>query len=118
MAIVARALNILRTCAHGHLASNLVYLAIMQALAGLPALTRLYLKSDIKRGSLVPSCEELACLRSTSLRDLTVHIDQVMDHETVYTQCQDQGDGVAMRVQIQICFASVTCCCCIQRRPQ
>ncbi len=55
-----------------------MYPGMVQALAGLPALTRLYLKSDIKHGPLVPSCEELAYLNSTSLRDLTVFIDQVL----------------------------------------
>ena len=74
----------LQTCAHGWHVCNLVNPATVQALAGLPALTRLFLMSGIKHGSLVPSCEELACLRSTSLRDLTVSIDQVPDDDQVY----------------------------------
>ncbi len=63
---------------------------MVQALAGLTALTRLYLKSNAQSG-LVPRCEELACLHSSSLRDLTVFLSQVPVYDKVLKQGQEQG---------------------------
>jgi len=54
-------------------------MAAVQTLAGLSALTRLewHPSGQDVRSSMLPCCQELACLRSTSLRDLTMTIHQV-----------------------------------------
>jgi len=51
--------------------------AVVQTVAGLSALTRLHLTSSITRSSRGPRCKELACLHSTSLKELSVELDQV-----------------------------------------
>jgi len=58
-------------------------LAALQAAAGLPALTGLRLMTRAPDGCRCPPdvtkprCEELERLRSASLRELTLHLDQV-----------------------------------------
>ena len=49
-----------------------------QTLAGLSALTKLYLDAGSEYGSAMPGCEELACLYSTSLQHLTIYLKQVL----------------------------------------
>jgi len=50
----------------------------VQTVAGLSALTYLHLGSAYQSEAVMPGCKELACLRSTSLRNLTVSLSQVL----------------------------------------
>jgi len=50
----------------------------VQTVAGLSALTYLHLGSVYQSEASMPGCKELACLRSTSLRVLTVALNQVL----------------------------------------
>ena len=54
-----------------------VSLTALQAVAGLSALTELHLSCFSQGGPQMPGCMELACLRSMSLRDLSLYLDQV-----------------------------------------
>ena len=53
----------------------------MQTVAGLSALTRLRLAMGKHTGcsSSMPTCKELASLHSTSIEDLTVDLQQVLE---------------------------------------
>ncbi len=58
----------------------------MQTVAGLSTLTRLHLRSYGDAADMTPGCSELACLRSTTLRDLSVSFTQVPVSEAhIYT---------------------------------
>ncbi len=60
-------------------AAFLTRLGAVQTVAGLSALTRLGLYPSGQDHSVMPRCEEQACLHSTSLRDLSITIKQVLE---------------------------------------
>ena len=51
----------------------------MQAVSGLSQLTRLHVSADSEGDALIPRCEELACLRSNSIQDLSIILDKVLE---------------------------------------
>ncbi len=51
----------------------------MQTVAGLSALTRLRVGSNVRSDISMPRCKELACLHSTSIQDLTAFLGQVLE---------------------------------------